>query len=103
MLPRPRCPLSLHSVQLPARPRSLPPTPLLPIAATVVVLALLPMEPMMLHAPQRMFGPMVETANAELRQYVAAEGSGRLKFKGGGTRGAVLVCACLAGCAGSSS
>ncbi|PRW20178.1 SGNH hydrolase [Chlorella sorokiniana] len=49
--------------------------------ATVVVLALLPMEPLMLHAPQSMFGPMVEAANAELKQYVAAQGSERLKFK----------------------
>lgn len=59
------------------------PTGITPNAATVVVLALLPMEPMMLHAPQRMFGPMVAAANAELQQYVAAQGSERLKFKGG--------------------
>lgn len=53
------------------------------LAATIVVLALLPMEPMMLHAPQRMFGPMVQAANAEMQQYVAAQGSEWLKFKGG--------------------
>lgn len=56
-------------------------------AATVVVLGLLPMEPLMLHAPQRIFGPMVSAANAELQQYVAAQGSERLKYKGGGMDG----------------
>ncbi len=63
-------------------------------AAAVVVLALLPMEPMMLHAPQRIFGPMVAAANAELQQYVAAQGSERLKFRGGLGALGCLWCTC---------
>lgn len=36
----------------------------------------------MLHAPQRIFGAMVEAANAELEAYAQAQASPRLRFKG---------------------
>ena len=62
----------------PSLPR-LPPCP----AATVVVFGLLPIQPMMLHAPQRIFDELVAATNAELQRYVQAQASPQLRYKGG--------------------
>lgn len=51
-------------------------------AATITVLGVLPLEPMMLHVPQRIFGAMVDAANAELDGFAAAQANPRLRFRG---------------------
>lgn len=50
--------------------------------AQITVLGLLPLQPLMLRAPQRLFDGMVEAANGELRGFVEADASGKLAFKG---------------------
>ena len=49
----------------------------------VVVFGLLPIQPMMLHAPQRTFDELVAATNAELQRYVQAQASPQLRYKGG--------------------
>ena len=53
-------------------------------AATVVVFGLLPIQPMMLHAPQRVFDELVGATNAALQQYVQVSASPKLRYKGEG-------------------
>ncbi|EFN50812.1 hypothetical protein CHLNCDRAFT_141743 [Chlorella variabilis] len=49
--------------------------------ATVIVFGLLPLQPMMLHAPQRLFDSKVEAANRAIAAFAAGEASAKLKFK----------------------